>query len=260
MATPGARSGTLENERQKAVWQVGTVSNITVETPHVKSFRIELPGKLPHLAGQHLDLRLTAPDGYQAARSYSIASPPGDAGAVEITVQMLPDGEVSGYLDTEVKIGDQLEVKSPIGYHFIWRPEHRFPVTLIGGGSGVVPLMSMLRHHRQTRTQTPMQLLYSVREQAEIIYKRELLDPAFMSGGRDLTLTLTDQQPAGWDGYRRRIDRAMLEAVLPDRSSERRFYICGPTPMVEAVANLLTGMGFDAAAIKTERFGPTGTG
>jgi ferredoxin-NADP reductase len=239
-------------------WRVGTVEKVIPETPRVKSFVFNLPGGQPHAAGQHYDIRLTAPDGYQAVRSYSAASPPQVTDKLELTVQILPDGEVSGYLDQHAKTGDRFEFRGPIGRYFNWSPAIKDPVVLIGGGSGVVPLMSMLREHQVTGARTPMTLIYSSRTHDDIIYQEELLDPKFASQGRRIIHTLTDRQPAHWTGYRRRVDLSMLTEILGLFNPRRLFYICGPTAMVEAMADLLVKMGYASNRIKTERFGPTG--
>lgn len=257
-ATHGRRSVTPETKPISG-WVAATVRQITVETPLVKTFWLDLPERMPFLAGQHLELRLTAANGYQAVRSYSIANSPLEAG-LAITVQMLENGEVSGYLDSRVHVGDQIELRYPIGYHFVWESTITDPVLLVAGGSGVVPLGSMLRHHQLSQATTSMRLLYSARSYDDVIYKPFLESYDFAQSGRRLDLTLTDHPPVDWHGYSRRIDRAILEEVTGDLDrSKLLVYICGPTPMVEAVANLaVQALGLDPLKVKTERFGPTG--
>jgi len=241
-------------------WQIGTVTAITPETPRVKTFTISLPRWTAHRAGQHYDLRLTAPDGYQTERSYSIASPPEQVGEIALTVELIADGEVSGYLSEGVAVGDQLEVRGPIGGYFVWpagAPDA--PLLLVAGGSGVVPLMAMLRHRQRAGLRNAAVLLFSVRTPEEVIYQRELeamaqADPAFT-----LLLTFTRQAPAGWAGYRRRLDAAMLAAAVGRLPGAPQCYICGPTGLVESAATLLQAQGLPDDAIRTERFGPTGS-
>jgi ferredoxin-NADP reductase len=226
-------------------WQIGTVTAVTVETPHVKSFRIALPMWMPHLPGQHYDVRLTAPDGYRAQRSYSIASSPLDEGTIELTIDRLEDGEVSPYFHDVVQVGDRVEVRGPFASYFVWRGET--PALLVGGGSGVVPLMAMLRHRRRVAPELPMRLIYSVREADDVIYAGEL--------GDDAVLTFTRGAPEGWSGHRGRIDAALLRE--PGMSAGMAF-VCGSNPFVETAAGLLLETGFAAERIRTERFGPTG--
>jgi ferredoxin-NADP reductase len=226
-------------------WQIGTVTSIRPETPRVKSFRIELPMWMPHLPGQHYDVRLTAPDGYQAQRSYSIASSPLDRGEIELTIDRLADGEISPYFHDVVVEGDQVEVRGPFSSYFVWRGES--PVLLVGGGSGVVPLMAILRHRRRTMPELPMRVLYSVRSAEDVIYADEL--------GEDAVLTFTREPPPGWSGHVGRIDAEMIGDAAADR---RLAFVCGSNGFVEAAADLLLAAGYDAAQIRTERFGPTG--
>jgi ferredoxin-NADP reductase len=227
-------------------WQIGTVTGVTVETPHVKSFRIALPMWMPHLPGQHYDVRLTAPDGYRAQRSYSIASSPLDEKEIELTIDRLDEGEVSPYFHDVVQAGDQVEVRGPFASYFVWRGEA--PVLLVGGGSGVVPLMSMLRHRRRVAPESPMRLVYSVREADDVIYAGEL--------GAEALLTFTRSAPAGWAGHRGRIDIALLrEAGVRDGLA----FVCGSNGFVETAAGLLLEAGFAPERIRTERFGPTGS-
>ncbi len=223
-------------------WQIGTVAAIKPETPRVKSFQLELPMWMPHLPGQHYDVRLTAPDGYSAQRSYSIASSPLDEGAIELTVDRLADGEVSPYLHDVLEEGDQIEVRGPFASYFVWHGER--PVLLVGGGSGVVPLMSMLRHRRRTAPDLPMRMVYSVRTSEDVIYADEL--------GDDATITYTREPPEGWSGHTGHIDAGMLEGAADAA------YVCGSNGFVEAATTLLLGTGFDPERVRTERFGPTG--
>jgi ferredoxin-NADP reductase len=210
-----------------------------------------------HLAGQHVDVRLTAEDGYQAERSYSIASPP-EGRWVALTVERLDDGEVSPYLVGELKVGDKLEMRGPIGGHFVWRAGESRPLLLIAGGSGVVPLMAMLRHRASTAHKNPARLLYSSRTLDDIIYRDELDRLAAINDGLAVKHTLTRDKPAGWDGYTRRIDGAMLKEVAWSKNEVPAVFVCGPTSFVEAAADLLVAMDYDPMWIKTERFGATG--
>jgi ferredoxin-NADP reductase len=222
------------------------VDEIRRETPRAKTFRLALPMWMPHLPGQHYDVRLTAPDGYRAQRSYSIASSPLDEGWVELTIDRLEDGEVSPYFHDVLEKGDQVEVRGPFASYFVWRGES--PVLLVGGGSGVVPLMAMLRHRRRTMPELPMRLVYSVRAPDEVIYADEL--------GDDAVLTYTRDAPAGWSGHTGRIDAPLLAAAGLDGAAT--VFICGSHGFVEAAARLAMEAGIPAASIRTERFGPTG--
>jgi ferredoxin-NADP reductase len=232
------------------------------ETPRVRTLVLDVPDWPGHRAGQHLDLRLTAADGYQTQRSYSIASPPGES-HVEVTVERLSDGEVSLYLTDVIEEGDLLEVRGPIGGYFVWHPESPRPLALVGGGSGVVPLTCMLRHRALRAADThaavpPARLLYTTRSAEELIYRVELDRLAAMDPDLRVAYTLTRSQPAAWSGYRRRLDRQMLEEVFWRAGAAPVFYVCGPTPMVEAAATLLVELGYPPADVRTERFGPTG--
>ncbi|MFA6267259.1 MAG: ferredoxin reductase [Pseudolabrys sp.] len=241
----------------KKQWLTATVREIIDETPRVRSLVLDVPGWLGHRAGQHVDVRLTSGDGYQAQRSYSIASAPAD-NTITLTVEMLPDGEVSSYLGGEVRVGDAFELRGPIGGYFVWTPELEGPLFLVGGGSGVVPLMAMLRERAARRAMQPATLLFSSRSYEEIIYRAELETLAGRGDGLNVVHTLTRGAPAGWTGLTRRIDDAMLTQTgyAPDRMP--RIFICGPTPLVEAVARSLRDLGHMPKLIKTERFGPTG--
>jgi ferredoxin-NADP reductase len=244
----------------KVTWQLGTVVSIVPETPHVKTFTLRLPNWTPHLAGQHYDLRLTADGGYQAERSYSIASPPEQTGEIALTVELVDEGEVSGYLFEGVAVGDELELRGPIGGYFVWRGEPTSPpLLLVGGGSGVVPLMAMLRHRQHLGLRTPAVLLFSVRTPEEVIYKAELEAMAQADDSFTLLLDYTRQAPPGWAGYQRRIDAAMLaEVVARFGDTKPQAGVCGPTGLVESVANSLQAAGLPPEMILTERFGPTG--
>jgi ferredoxin-NADP reductase len=237
-------------------WQVGEVVELRDETPRTRSIVLDLPEWSGHRAGQHVDVRLTAEDGYQAQRSYSIASAPEDAHVV-LTIERLEDGEVSPYLVDELRPGDQLELRGPIGGYFVWEAELGGPLLLLAGGSGVVPLRCILRHRAAVRSDAPARLLYSSRALPEVIYRDELVSLAD-DDGVDVRFTLTREQPAGWTGYARRIDGALLGEVAWPAAEQPLTYICGPTAFVETAADALVGLGHDPARIRTERFGPTG--
>jgi ferredoxin-NADP reductase len=219
---------------------------------------LAVPGWPGHRAGQHVDVRLTAADGYQAERSYSIASPPEDQDQVAITVERIEDGEVSAYLVDELAEGDQLELRGPIGGYFVWSTEMGGPLLLVAGGSGICPLMAMLRHRAARGSRVPTRLLYSSRSLDDVIYKRELDELAGRADGFDVFYTLTRNQPSGWQGYARRIDRDMLAEVGFAPEQHPLCMVCGPTPLVEAVATTLVELGYPPERVKTERFGPTG--
>lgn len=241
-------------------WRVATVAEVRDETPSVRTLTLDIADWPGHRAGQHVDVRLVAEDGYQAQRSYSIASPPED-GRVALTVERLGDGEVSPYLCDAIQVGDGVEVRGPIGGYFVWDVAVGGPLMLVGGGSGVVPLMAMLRHRaraeRDVRARIPARLLYTARTWDDVIYRDELARLA-ESSDVQVTYTLTRDAPAAWRGYRRRIDRAMLEEVGWPASGMPNAYVCGPTPLVESVAAMLVELGHDPARVRTERFGPTG--
>ena len=240
-------------------WRLGTVTAVRDETPSVRSLTFGLDGWPGHRAGQHVDLRLTAADGYSVERSYSIASEPERGGEIDITVERIPDGEVSPFLHEVVVVGDRLEVRGPIGGYFVWEAALGGPLFLIGGGSGVVPLMAMARHRARAGTAVPARLLVSSRGPDEVIYRDELDRLAAAGDGFEVIHTLTRQQPPGWTGYARRIDEAMLTEVVEPLGSGARTFICGPTALVENAANALVRLGFAPDRIRTERFGPTGT-
>jgi ferredoxin-NADP reductase len=241
----------------KLQWMTATVRKVIDETPRVRSLVLDIPDWPGHKAGQHVDVRLTSGDGYQAQRSYSIASAP-DAPQVMLTVERLADGEVSLYLAGDLRAGDQFELRGPIGGYFVWTAALGGPLLLVGGGSGVVPLMAMLRHRAAVKSQALTTLLYSSRSEADIIYRAELMRLAGQGDGLTVVHTLTRQQPAGWSGLMRRIDRAMLRDIGFAPALKPRIFICGPTPLVEAAARDLRDLGHPAQLIKTERFGPTG--
>jgi ferredoxin-NADP reductase len=240
-------------------WQIATVTAIRQETPRVKSFTLTLPGWRPHRAGQHYDVRLTAPDGYQAQRSYSIASEPSRAGEIELSVERIEDGEVSPYMHDVLVSGDLVEVRGPIGGYFVWEAGLGGPLFLVAGGSGVVPLMAMLRERKAAGARVPARLLYSSRTFEDVIYYGELEDLRSNDGELQVYHTLTRAQPPDWSGYRRRIDDEMLREVTDGLPGTPLVYICGPTLLVESAANALVRLGIPAARIRTERFGPTGT-
>ena len=238
-------------------WLVGTVAETIPETTSAVTIRLDVPDWPGHRAGQHVDVRLTAEDGYQAQRSYSIASAP-EADGVTITVERLDDGEVSPYLVGEVREGDSLELRGPIGGYFVWRAGEQRPVLLIGGGSGVVPLMAMIRHRAAAGSRTPVRLLYSSRTYEDVIYRDELDRLAAAKDGLTVHHTLTRSQPPGWTGYSRRLDRGIIDDVAWPADQLPVVFICGPTPFVESAATLLVDHGYDPAWVRTERFGATG--
>lgn len=249
----------------RIVWRSATVLDVIHETPEARTLILDVPGWPGHRAGQHVDVRLTAEDGYQAERSYSIASPPEEP-RLELTIERLEDGEISTYLSDELRAGDKLELRGPIGGFFVWDVATAGPLLLVGGGSGIVPLMAMLRHRDRAlaaddavaRHQLPVRLLYSSRKWGSVIYRDELARLAAKDTTVEVHHTLTREQPDGWTGFRRRIDRAIIEAVAWPPSERPHVYVCGPTSFVEAAANNLVELGHSPALVKTERFGPTG--
>jgi ferredoxin-NADP reductase len=246
-------------------WRFSNVAEVIQETPRARTLILDVPGWPGHRAGQHVDVRLTAEDGYQAQRSYSIASAPEDT-RVGLTVERLDDGEVSPYLTDELRVGDRLELRGPIGGHFVWDVSISGPLLLVAGGSGVVPLRAMLRHRAAAlgtadagaRHQVPARLLYSSRRWDEVVYRDELARLAEDDPTLEVTLTLTREQPQGWTGFRRRIDRMMLAEVAWPPAERPHVFVCGGTLLVESVASALVALGHDPARVKTERFGPTG--
>jgi len=239
-------------------WQIAVVTAIKPETAEVKTLTLSLPNWTPHRPGQHYDVRLTADDGYAAQRSYSIASEPERTGEIDITVERIPNGEVSPFLLDTVVVGDRFEVRGPIGGYFVWDESVGGPLLLVAGGSGVVPLMAMLRHRAAAHVSAPARLLYSARTYEQIIYGPEL-DMLAGQNGLKVAYTLTRAQPPGWKGYARRIDDAMLAEVSKPLGPNAVAYVCGPTALVEAAADGLERIGLPADRIRTERFGPSGT-
>jgi ferredoxin-NADP reductase len=242
---------------QRLEWQRANVKKIAVETYRVKSLLLQVADWQGHLPGQHVDIRLTAEDGYQAQRSYSIASPPEDE-LLTLTVERVENGEVSPYLVDDLRPRDQFELRGPIGGHFVWTTAIRRPLWLIAGGSGVVPLMSMLRHRDRRNLLAPALLLYSSRSLEDVIYRQELDQMASRDPGLDVVNTLTRIQPAGWKGFRRRVDKEMLAEVCFPPGRNPAIFVCGSAPFVETVSQNLVGLGYEPLTIKTERFGPSG--
>jgi ferredoxin-NADP reductase len=249
---------------QKISWRVAIVIDVVPETQRTRTLVLDVPDWPGHSAGQHVDVRLTSEDGYQAERSYSIASPPEDA-RLSLTIEQLKDGEVSPYLSEELRAGDTIELRGPIGGYFVWDIPVGGPLFLVAGGSGIVPLMAMLRHRNaalaksgDARHMIPARLLYSSRRWDEVIYRDELARLAASDPTLEVVHTLTREQPEGWTGFKRRIDREMLEEVAWPPSEQPRVFVCGPTPLVESAANALVEIGHQPALVKTERFGPTG--
>jgi ferredoxin-NADP reductase len=251
--------------QSRIAWRLATVVDVVPETSRTRTVALDVPDWPGHRAGQHVDVRLTAEDGYQTERSYSIASAPEER-RLALTVERLEEGEVSPYLTEELRSGDQLEIRGPVGGYFVWDVSVGGPLLLVGGGSGIVPLMAMLRHREialrregvTARHQIPARLLYSSRGWDEIIYRDELVRLAQKDDSLEIIHTLTRQQPDGWKGFARRIDRTMLAEVAWPSTEKPRVFICGPTPLVESVAATLVDLGHHPALVKTERFGPTG--
>jgi ferredoxin-NADP reductase len=236
-------------------WTPANVVELIDETPRVRSLVLEVPGWSGHRAGQHVDVRLTAEDGYQAQRSYSIASAP-DGTRVQLTVERLDDGEVSPYLADVLQPGDQIELRGPVGGYFVWEPATGGPLLLVAGGSGIAPLMAMIRQRAATGSDAEARLLFSSRGWDDVIYREEL---ERLSGhGLTVVHTLTRSQPPDWTGYARRVDSEMLAEVAPSPAERPRAYVCGPTPFVGAVADALVDLHHEPHSIRTERFGPTG--
>jgi ferredoxin-NADP reductase len=275
METRGVSSGTLvtreprgssvPSRAPKIAWRLATVVDVVTETPRARTLVLDVPDWPGHRAGQHVDVRLTADDGYQAQRSFSIASAPEDV-RIALTVQRLDDGEVSPYLTDVLRAGDRLELRGPIGGYFVWEAALGGPLLLVAGGSGIVPLMAMLRHRAtalvaasmQARHGVPARLLYSARRWDDVFYRRELARLAEDDETLEVALTLTQEVPPGWTGFRRLIDRMMLAEIAWPPGERPQVFVCGPTPLVEAVAGALVELGHDPALVKTERFGPTG--
>jgi ferredoxin-NADP reductase len=241
----------------RLIWRLGEVVEIVAEAPRVHTVVLDVPGWEGHHAGQHVDIRLTAEDGYQAARSYSIASPPEDKHLC-LTIEELTDGEVSPYLVEALRKGDQVELRGPIGGYFRWDVGMGGPLLLLAGGSGIVPLMAMIRHKAAHGSRIQTRLLYSSRSFEDVIYREELQRLASADEALEVIHTLTRSQPADWTGYHRRVDLPLLREVVWPAEERPLAYVCGPTPFVEAVATDLITLGHEAARVKTERFGPTG--
>jgi ferredoxin-NADP reductase len=237
-------------QRAPGKWQIATVTDVAVESRTTKTFRLEIPKWMDYCPGQHYDVRLTAPDGYTAQRSYSIASAPLGKGSIELTIDRLDEGEVSPYFHDVVEPGDQVEVRGPFASYFVWRGEE--PVLLIGGGSGVVPLMSMLRYRRARLPEARMRLIYSVRGPEDVIYARELEE------GDETLLTYSRLAPPAWEGHEGRIDAGMIAAAGIEPDAMARAYVCGSDGFVETAVALLQEAGFGPERVLTERFGPTG--
>ena len=237
-------------------WQPAAVAGAMVETRRVRTLTLDVADWGGHRPGQHVDLRLTAEDGYQTVRSYSIASAPEDA-ALRVTVERIDDGEVSPYLVDEARVGDAVEVRGPIGGYFVWHAELGGPLLLVAGGSGVVPLAAMLRHRVASGSDVPVRMLYSSRSLDDVIYRDEL-DRLAGHDGVDVVHTLTRDQPPGWTGYRRRVDATLLAEQAWPAASTPLAYVCGPTRFVESAARSLQELGYAPARVRTERFGPTG--
>jgi ferredoxin-NADP reductase len=242
---------------RRTLWRLAEVIGMVPETPRTKSLVLEVPGWEGHKAGQHVDVRLTAPDGYQAQRSYSIASAPEDETLV-LTVDRLDDGEVSPYLTDVLMAGDELELRGPIGGYFTWEEGDGGPLLLVGGGSGVAPLMAMIRHRAAAGSGVATRLLYSSRSFEEIIFREELEDLVARDDSLEVSHTLTRSTPEAWSGYARRIDAEMLGEVAWSSDENPLAFVCGPTSFVEGVADALVSLGHDPTRVKTERFGPTG--
>ncbi len=237
--------------RGRLKWQIATVDGIVDETAHVRTIVLDVPDWRGHRAGQHLDVRLTAEDGYRAEREYSIASAPGEP--VAITVERLKDGEVSPYLTEELRAGDALELRGPVGGYFVWDREDGGPLLLVAGGSGIVPLRAMLRH--RAGSDVPTRLLYSSRSLEDVIYRDEL---EHADTGVSVVFTLTRRQPPGWTGHARRVDAALLAEIAWPVYDDPLVFVCGPTSFVETVATSLVELGYRTERVKTERFGATG--
>jgi ferredoxin-NADP reductase len=242
----------------RLTWSLGTVRQVTEETPRSDTLVLDVDEWPGHRPGQHVDLRLTAEDGYQAERSYSIASAPDDP-FLAVTVERIEDGEVSPWLTEVAAPGDSLELRGPVGGYFVWDGSDPAPVVLVAGGSGVVPLVSMARHRTRRQLRTRMRLLYSARSEDDLLFRRELDSMADKTDGFDVSYALTRSWPDGWSGYRRRVDARMLADLTPEGQATSAF-VCGPTPFVEAVSKSLVLLGYPAGRVKTERFGPSGGG
>jgi ferredoxin-NADP reductase len=244
--------------QRRLIWRTAEVVDVVDETPRVRSLLLAVPEWPGHLAGQHVDVRLTAEDGYQTQRSYSISSAPAGDQRIALTVERLDDGEVSPYLTGELRAGDKLELRGPIGGYFVWEVGLGGPLLLVAGGSGICPLMAMLRLRHAAGSTAPTRLLYSSRSLEEVIFRTELEALVASDAGLEVVNTLTRIQPEDWAGPRRRIDAAMLTEVAWPAAERPLIFVCGPTPLVESVAESLVQLGHEPTRIKTERFGPTG--
>jgi ferredoxin-NADP reductase len=240
-----------------STWRVGTVTQIIPEAIGLRSYTFAFDTPVKHDAGQHYEIRLTAEDGYQAARLYSAAMPAnGSSNMLQLTIALMPGGEVSSYIFNNLKSGGQVEIRGPLGRYFIWTPKIRDPVLLIGAGSGIIPLRCIRLEHQQTESHAPMKLLYSVRSYQDIPFKYELFPKAGQPPS-DVHVTFTEQHPVGWSGYEGRINEDILQEVLSSYSETPRAYVCGPTPMVESVTQKMVKIGVNPSVISAERFGPT---
>jgi ferredoxin-NADP reductase len=239
------------------MWRIGTVVALRDETATARTITVDVSDWPGHLAGQHVDVRLTSPDGYSAVRSYSIASASNER-RVEITVERLPNGEVSPYLTQEAAVGDRLELLGPIGGWFVWRAQQTEPIQLIAGGSGIVPLMAMIRSRASAGSTAPFRLLYSVREPGVVFYRDELEVLAHHKDSVSIDYAYTRAAPRDWPRQPGRIDGALIANTTWPANLRPTCYVCGPTPFVESVAGLLTALGNSPERVKTERFGPTG--
>ena len=265
LVTREPRGSSVPSRAPKIAWRLATVIDVVTETPRARTLVLDVPDWPGHRAGQHVDVRLTADDGYQAQRSFSIASAPEEV-HIALTVQRLDDGEVSPHLTDVLRAGDRLELRGPIGGYFVWEAALGGPLLLVAGGSGIVPLMAMLRQRAtalvaagmQARHAVPARLLYSARRWDDVFYRRELARLAENDETLEVALTLTHEVPPGWPGFRRLIDRMMLAEIAWPPGERPQVFVCGPTPLVEAVAAALVELGHDPALVKTERFGPTG--
>jgi len=243
--------------RGRLNWQLADVTGLVDETPRIRTIELDAPGWPGHLPGQHIDVRLTADDGYQAQRSYSIATP-ADGSRLAISVEQIEDGEVSPYLAGELRAGDKLELRGPIGGHFVWEPSRGGPLLLAGGGSGVAPLMAMLRERVATGSWVSVRLLASSRSWDDVVYRSELERIGGDAMGIEIVHTLTRSQPPDWTGFARRVDLDMLAEVAWPPTDSPLCYVCGPTNFVETVASALVELGHAPEKVRTERFGPTG--
>jgi ferredoxin-NADP reductase len=241
----------------RLTWRVAELTGVREETATARTLLLRVPGWPGHLAGQHLDVRLTAPDGYRAERSYSMSAP-ADGELIELTVQRVGDGEVSPYLVDVFSVGDPVEVRGPVGGWFIWRPADPAPVLTVAGGAGIVPLMAMIRTRRAKGVRTPFRLIYSVRSPEEVYYADELRRPVAADGGLDVAFVYTRTVPEGWPVPPKRIGVADVNSAGWPADFEPSCFVCGPTGFVESVADMLLALGHDARRVKTERFGPSG--